>query len=128
MFKIEFCLHGSAARLLRIPRPEFPDTVDLASRLGVRQDRVKVGRLIEAEIVHVEMVNVEGMRCCSGILWKRDEYRVIRYDLADHKWKLFRQIHIGSVNQRLSARLSRWRVNLQPVQVHAADGQLVSQQ
>ncbi len=62
MLEVEFCIHGRAAWFLGIPRTEFPDTVNLAARLGIRQDGVKVRRLVESEIVHVEMVDVEGMR------------------------------------------------------------------
>ena len=128
MLEIKLRLHGCAARLLGIPRSEFPDTVNLTARLRVRQDRVKIRGLIESEISHVEMVDVERMRRERRILGQRDDHCIISNDLANHNRKFLCQIQIGAVNQRRPTGLSRRRADLQSVQAHAADRHFVSQQ
>jgi len=128
MVKVECCPHGRCAGFLGIPRAEFPDAVNLTARLGIRQDGVKVRRLIESEIVHVEMVDVEGMRRERRILGSGTSTA----SSAMISSQLQSETSMADPNRcRESAEArpsSRRRMNLQSVQTHAANRHFVSQE
>ena len=108
-------------RLVGLPGPECPFRLDAARRRWIGEVRAERPRVVRADILHVELPDLEHARRFARLPSKDSQHGPLRLQIADDEGGLLAVVVVGVIGLVVvQAHAAGWDVDLQALQTDVA--------